>query len=725
METKDITMLLDDIRSVWDKDHPQSAVAKFNEACELYINNSDYKGLLVFFKHCLPMSEMLEESMTSIIDQEENKIYESGKEPLRSLFIMMKGLAFKQTRYWHDNLKEVFSQALAHPEDLEVPISDFDWFVSSDECSLIYDKNNNPVMGHNLLSYIGCQTKRFDLLAQYYEQIGNSDATCVARCLDMIGNYKGDEEDFLNLVEEYNDSPVSVYAIEGLVERHMSRFQYEELDDRNLLIEKIVKQLHFLLQQFPDWLDIKTATELLEKLAVPEAKIRMDKTVVLPNKICSVTLEKKNIKHVTVSIYPTTLGARKGYHNIHFERVERSFNEVPVFQKDYDFDVKDKEYWRLSDIEIGPFSPGLYKMVIIGDGKICFATMIQVSNLCLLVEPLPKNKKRIAVLNAETGLPVPFAGINIRKKADKNVILKCDEKGEIIWDSSCMDVSLYPFQGPDQWSEAVLLRDWDSYEYDKMKPRNSGDILTDRSIYRPGQTVHITVVRYNVNESNQVKTMQQENLGITLTKGYGREVIWNKKIKTDDYGIAQTELTLPEYLEPGHYSLRAGDGPSTCIEIEEYKRPTFKVKLEPYTQPYKMGDTIIIKGKATSFAGIPIANAKVNFETYAEMSLWFYRLSLYWGMGRYTYRSLEECESSGSTITDQNGNFQIEVPLQISNNELKEKSLFLDVTAHVDVVDLNGETQSDSITLPPDFVNATPGFQSRLKSSSKRGCIAL
>lgn len=700
METKDITMLLDDIRCAWDKDHPQSAVAKFNEACELYINNSDYKGLLVFFKHCLPMSEILEESMVSIIDQEENNIYESGKEPLRALFIMMKGLAFKQTRYWHDNLKEVFSQALTHPEDLDAPISDFEWFVSSDECSLIYDKNNNPVMGHNLLSYIGCQTKRFDLLAQYYEQIGNSDATCVARCLDMIGNYKGDEEDFLSLVDKYNDSPVSVYAIEGLVERYMSRFQYEELDDRNLLIKKIVEQLHFLLQQFPDWLDIKTATELLEKLAVPEAKIHMDKTFMLPNKICSVTLEKKHIKHVTVSIYPTTLRARKGYHNIHFERVERSFNEVPVFQKDYDFDVKDKEYWHLSDIEIGPFSPGLYKMVIIGDGKICFATMIQVSNLCLLVEPLPKNKKRIAVLNAETGLPVPFAGINIRKKADKDVTLKCDEKGEIIWDSSCMDVSLYPFQGSDQWSESVLLRDWDSYEYDKMKPRNSGDILTDRSIYRPGQTVHITVVRYNVNESNQVKTMQQESLGITLTKGYGREVILNKKIKTDDYGIAQTELTLPEDLEPGHYSLRAGDSPSTCIEVEEYKRPTFKVKLEPYTQPYKMGDTIIINGKATSFAGVPIANAKVNFGTYAEMSLWFYRLSLYWGMGRYTYRSLEECESSGSTITDQDGNFQIEVPLQISNNELKEKSLFLDVTAHVDVVDLNGETQSDSLTLP-------------------------
>ena len=154
-----------------------------------------------------------------------------------------------------------------------------------------------------------------------------------------------------------------------------------------------------------------------------------------------------------------------------------------------------------------------------------------------------------------------------------------------------------------------------------MKPRNSGDVLTDRAIYRPGQTVHVTVVRYRVNESNQVKTLQQENLGITLTKGYGGDVIWKKKVKTDDYGIAQTDFQIPEDIEPGHYTLRAGDRPSTSIEIEEYKRPTFKVKIEPYTQPYKMGDTIIIKGQAVSFAGVPIANAKVNYEPNSDLSM--------------------------------------------------------------------------------------------------------
>ena len=76
MDTKDITMLLDNIKEAWDKDHPQSAIAKFNEACELFIEDGDYKGLLVFFKHCLPMADMLEESMVSIIEKEENNIFE-------------------------------------------------------------------------------------------------------------------------------------------------------------------------------------------------------------------------------------------------------------------------------------------------------------------------------------------------------------------------------------------------------------------------------------------------------------------------------------------------------------------------------------------------------------------------------------------------------------------------------------------------------------------------
>ena len=739
MDTKDITMLLDNIKEAWDRDHPQSAIAKFNEACELFIEDGDYKGLLVFFKHCLPMADMLEESMVSIIEQEEDNIYDSGKEPLRALYQMVRALA-AQKKYSWEEYREAKKKAMSHPEDLDIPLKEYEWLISDDELSVIYGKKNQPIFGHNLLSYIVQQTEQFDLLAKYCDQNNNRDAACYAECLDLIENHDCDEENVLNLIEKYKSTPITIFALEDMINRYRRGFYYRPIEERNSFLSTIVNHLQSCMEHFPYWPHIGKAAELLEKLTEPEVKIHMDKTVILPNKPCPVSLERKNVGHVIMSIYRTTIEARKGYHEVRSKVIDKSFDNTPVVQKEYDFEINNKYHWPSSNIEIPPLPPGLYKMVIRADGKICFVELIQVSQLCLLVEPLPKNKKRIAVLDASTGLPIPFAGIHLRieEKVAKTKTLKCDEKGEAIWDSSNMDVTLYPFLPNDQWSETVRMLDWYGYEYEKRKPRNTGEILTDRAIYRPGQTIHITVVRYRVNESNQVKTIQDEKLGITLTKGWRSDILWKNKLKTDDFGIAQTEFFIPEDFEPGSYTLRAGDRPCTRIEIEEYKRPTFKVKLEPYTQPYKMGDTIVIRGKATSFAGVPIANAKVNYETFANTSMWFYRCSTYWNLERYTRISLEEYKSRGESITDQEGNFKIEVSLlaeAVDNPKLKDIPLFLDIVTNVDVIDLTGETQSDSVSLPlsnrdwvvfaemPDKMEKAGGFAFTPVVKNPVGCI--
>ena len=59
METKNLSAVIDEIRNSWDKDLPQTVIAKFTEVSEQFIKDNDYKGLLVFFKHCIPMSDML------------------------------------------------------------------------------------------------------------------------------------------------------------------------------------------------------------------------------------------------------------------------------------------------------------------------------------------------------------------------------------------------------------------------------------------------------------------------------------------------------------------------------------------------------------------------------------------------------------------------------------------------------------------------------------------
>ena len=520
METKNILAMIDEIKSAWDKDHPQTVIAKFTEVSEQFIKDSDYKGLLVFFKQCLPMSDMLEESIISIIDQEEKNIYNAGQEPLRALFLMMKGLTIKKNRYWSPELKDILGQALTHPTELDVPISDFEWFISKDEYQYIYGIDNQPIYGHSLLTYIAAQTKRFDLLTQYYKSIGNSDATYLAQYMDI--HQRWDQDELIKLLEKYQDTtPVSLFAIEDLVDRYIINSNYyKPIEERNILVSKTVHKLISLQTRFPNWPDIGIATKLLEKLSEPEVNIRMKRNVLLPFKPNFVTFEMKNIGNVRLAIYRSNIKNRKGLHNINSKVIEKSFDETPVFQKVFDFDVREKHLWQSTRIEIDSLDPGLYKLVLRVDDRICCAEKLQVSQLCLLAEPLPKNNKRIAVLDAATGLPIPnaFVHLEIDGKTLKREILQCNEKGEVIWDSKDDDVSLYPYTEKDQWADTIDLNDWNTYEYSMMKSHNTGDILTDRSIYRPGQTIHITLVRYCVSESNQVKTVQHEN-SVTIKFG--------------------------------------------------------------------------------------------------------------------------------------------------------------------------------------------------------------
>ena len=70
-------------------------------------------------------------------------------------------------------------------------------------------------------------------------------------------------------------------------------------------------------------------------------------------------------------------------------------------------------------------------MVIRADDKICIAEMIQVSQLCLLVEPLPKDKKRIVVLDAETGEELGFGKTGILYATGKHILNRYYNRPEL------------------------------------------------------------------------------------------------------------------------------------------------------------------------------------------------------------------------------------------------------------------------------------------------------
>ena len=136
-------------------------------------------------------------------------------------------------------------------------------------------------------------------------------------------------------------------------------------------------------------------------------------------------------------------------------------------------------------------------------------------------------------------------------------------------------------------------------------------IFTDRSIYRPGQTVHATVMAYTKN-GDKVEVAENRKDVFTL-KDVNRRVVDTVSVCTDAYGMASADFTIPsETAVLGNYRVEFRDAMAT-VKVEEYKRPTFQAEMKPYEGAYQFGDTIEAVGVATLFSGVPVQSGMVKY----------------------------------------------------------------------------------------------------------------
>lgn len=217
--------------------------------------------------------------------------------------------------------------------------------------------------------------------------------------------------------------------------------------------------------------------------------------------------------------------------------------------------------------------------------------------------------------------------------------------------------------------------------------RRNATILTDLSIYRPGDTVRYVVVGWTQdNVSNSILT--NTKIEITLRDANYQEsgkqtLILNKE------GRAVGEFVIPQGKLLGTYTLIANypdypgyGGGSANIEIEDYRLPAFLVTLEQ--KQNKKPGMLSFSGCANTYAGMPVTDAKVSIKI--EYVPWRWAGINFRGNSSYFE----------TTFTNSNGDFEINLPL----NNLEE-SVFSHgrYTIKATVTSQSGETcESTALT---------------------------
>jgi uncharacterized protein YfaS (alpha-2-macroglobulin family) len=144
---------------------------------------------------------------------------------------------------------------------------------------------------------------------------------------------------------------------------------------------------------------------------------------------------------------------------------------------------------------------------------------------------------------------------------------------------------------------------------------NRATIITDRNLYRPGQTVKTKGMMRNVSGTGLIVPAERQ-VQWRIVQGDGNQVAGEGTAVLSDSGGWEAGWSVPEKAATGHYVIlcRIGDNDyagSAAINIEEYRVPLFSVVLDSKRE---IGTTAHARLSSAYFHGAPNAGARVHWQ---------------------------------------------------------------------------------------------------------------
>ncbi|MFW6279445.1 MAG: alpha-2-macroglobulin family protein, partial [Planctomycetota bacterium] len=314
------------------------------------------------------------------------------------------------------------------------------------------------------------------------------------------------------------------------------------------------------------------------------------------------------------------------------------------------------------------------------------------------------------VLDAESGVPLDEARVGgwalaapgRDKKLEEMDSTRTDESGlfgmEPVEDSWYRQHIVMAERDNDRLPTRRALRGRSRSRYNPTRNRRVV-FFTDRSIYRPGQTIHFKGIFIDVNqESNNYDVVTGKDLTVKFRDVNG-EAIEKLEVRTNDYGSFSGSFTAPRDRLTGDMSIQVPGHQSTSVRVEEYKRPTFEVSLDAPEETPRLDETVRLTGEARAYTGAPTDGAQVRWRVKRSI-----RYPWWWSRWYPTPGRGEEQEiAHGTAETGTDGTFDIEFTAIPAPDARKEGNPIFRYEVTADVTDRAGETRSDERTVRAGF----------------------
>ncbi|GAA4113275.1 alpha-2-macroglobulin family protein [Aquimarina addita] len=457
------------------------------------------------------------------------------------------------------------------------------------------------------------------------------------------------------------------------------------------------------LERYPSSEGAKNCAHLKQTILVKNVNTITAEAFIPIHKPAKLLVNYKNIDQLyfkTIAINQTQLAAFKKLYNK--EEQVKFLNSLPVTTT-WQSSVIDKKDYQNHSIEVAVPAiekAGTYMVVGSLSKELSHQETFaygdfQVSDL-VLVQNQDQGQRDLSfqILDRNNGTPIAGAKIKLTAKGYNNkklnTTITTDEKGHASYRSNT-----YYYQVKAEVTHEKDFAYFNGFyidEYREYKPsrpgiRSNTFLFTDRSIYRPGQTVFFKGIMMSGAENGNAQVTANASTSVELIDVNG-QIVKSLTFVTNEYGSFAGEFILPSSGLPGNYSIRTAGYHTTTFSVEEYKRPKFETSFEPVTETYKINDSIQLVGTATAYAGSNITDAKVVYRVQRKVQ---YPRWCYWYP---SYNSASQEIIHGETITDEKGTYNITFAAIPDKSVSKDNQPVFTYEITADVTDINGETRS-------------------------------
>lgn len=689
------------------KAQPKSEIAVMKKIIAKASAAKDYGQLLAAeIRQMTLWKEISADSLTPNVKRMEAEALKVNDPALKAVRYAVLGKVYRDMN--EKKSQEFFKKALGQPELLAR-------HTSAEYVPLTLKGVDGSSFNNDLLHLIGFEADSKEAYLQlytYYNKVGNRGAACLC-AYKLIEKYRQDDVRVVKKSKYLQtiDSLIQIYQdIPEAGELAVEHFRFMEGATDAKPQDKL-NYINYALSRWGEWSRMNELRNAQKRLTEPMFRVKDMPKVLRPGEKVWVQLDVRNLQNLKISISRLNITADNEY-DAQDEATYKMLlkKTTKLHQKDYSRNYYGRpDYQEVKDsIEIGGNLPlGAYLMEVTSDntGIAPQRKLFYVSNLAVMIQQLPDDKHRYVVVNATDGQPIAGAKIelydqwyNFNTKKDKRTVharLTTDENGEAYFKN--VDGNILISTNNDKFTPATgIYLSRDRY-YEKKDNETKYQVYTDRALYRPGQTVHVTAIDFvNMKGVDAKVPVGRDELDFRLCNASWKEVEM-KKAKVDEYGTASVDFELPKEGQTGMYHVSVNDQVNRFFRVEEYKRPTFEITFPKVNEKYNWGDTVVVKATAKTYSGVPVQGAKVEYQVTRRNQLWW------WGAG-----SAGQLVKTDSCVTREDGTFDVEIPLEASLSGKDEADMsefmriarFFNFEVSAIVTDISGESHEGVMSLP-------------------------